>query len=112
MIDARLVCIAMPGALAPTWPELGYQGVMENWRGVTGAKNITAEQAAFRENVFGRITAGDEYRNFAEQNQWDITFRGAAESRSFMAAQYDELKRRDDVSGIDEEAVIMRRASQ
>ena len=81
-----------PLAAAPTWPELGYKGVMENWRGIIGAKNITAEQTAFWENVFRRITASDEFRNYAEQNQWEITFRGAADSRKFMAEQYDELK--------------------
>jgi putative tricarboxylic transport membrane protein len=81
-----------PLAVAPTWPELGYKGVMENWRGIIGAKNITAEQTAFWENTFRRITASDEFRNYAEQNQWEITFRGAADSRKFMAEQYDELK--------------------
>ena len=81
-----------PLAIAPTWPELGYKGVLENWRGIIGAKNITPEQTAYWENVFRRITGSDEFRNYAEQNQWEITFRGAAESRKFMAEQYDELK--------------------
>jgi putative tricarboxylic transport membrane protein len=81
-----------PLSVAPTWPELGYKGVLENWRGVIGAKNITAEQTAYWENVFRRITSSDEFRSYAEKNQWEITFRGAEDSRRFMAAQYDELK--------------------
>ena len=81
-----------PLAVAPTWPELGFKGVMENWRGIIGAKNITPEQTLFWENVFRRITSSDEFRSYAEQNQWETTFRGAEDSRKFMAAQYDELK--------------------
>ena len=82
------------GALAgaPTWPELGYKGVLENWRGIIGVKNLTAEQTAYWEGVFRRITASDEFRAYAEKNEWETTFRGAADSRKFMAEQYDELK--------------------
>jgi len=47
-----------PLAVAPTWPELGFKGVMENWRGIIGAKNITPEQTLFWENVFRRIPYG------------------------------------------------------
>ena len=81
-----------PLAAAPTWPELGYKGVFENWRGIIGAKGISAEPVAFWDNVFRRLTASDEFRNYAEQNQWDASYRGAEESRKFMAEQYEELK--------------------
>ena len=81
-----------PLAAAPTWPELGYKGVFENWRGIIGAKGITAEQVAFWDNVFRRMTASEDFRVYAEQNQWDASFKGADESRRFMAEQYDELK--------------------
>lgn len=81
-----------PLASAPTWPELGLKGVLENWRGVMGPKNLTAEQIAFWENVFRRVTSSDEFKSYAEKNQWEITYRGAEDSRKFMAAQYDELK--------------------
>ena len=81
-----------PLASAPTWPELGYKGVFENWRGIIGAKGLTAEQVAFWDNVFRRLTASEEFRNYAEQNQWEASYRNADESRRFMAEQYDELK--------------------
>ena len=84
----------MTGSLAsaPTWPELGYKGVFENWRGIIGAKGISAEQVAYWDNVFRRLTASEDFRNYAEQNQWDASYRGAEDSRKFMAEQYDELK--------------------
>ena len=84
----------MTGSLAsaPTWPELGYKGVFENWRGIIGAKGISVEQDAYWDNVFRRLTASEDFRNYAEQNQWDASYRGAEDSRKFMAEQYDELK--------------------
>ena len=84
----------MTGALAaaPTWPEQGYKGVFENWRGIIGAKGISAEQVAFWDSVFRRLTASEDFRNYAEQNQWDASYRSAEDSRKFMAEQYEELK--------------------
>ena len=84
----------MTGALAaaPTWPEQGYKGVFENWRGIIGAKGISAEQVAFWDSVFRRLTASEDFRNYAEQNQWDASYRSAEDSRKVMAEQYEELK--------------------
>lgn len=79
-------------AAAPTWPELGYKGVFENWRGVIGTRGITPEQSAFWEQVFRRVTASGEFQTYAQRDLWDVSFRGPAETRKFMAAQYDELK--------------------
>ena len=39
-----------------------------------------------------RITSSDEFRDYAQKNQWEITFRGAEDSRKFMGEQYDDLK--------------------
>lgn len=84
----------LPGVLsaAPTWPELGYKGVFENWRGVIGTKGMTAEQVAFWENVFRKVVDSAEFKKLAEKNQWDVNFKSAAETRKFMEAQYGELK--------------------
>ena len=84
----------LPGPLAigPTWPELGYKGVFENWRGVIGTKGMTSDQTGFWENVFRRIVESGEFRKLAEKNQWDANFKTAAETRKFMESQYGELK--------------------
>jgi putative tricarboxylic transport membrane protein len=84
----------LPGPLsvAPTWPELGYKGVFENWRGVIGTKGMTADQISFWENVFRKVVESDEFRKLAQTNQWDVNFKSAAETRRFMEAQYGELK--------------------
>lgn len=79
-------------ASVPTWPEQGYKGVFENWRGVIGAKGITPQQTAYWEGVLKRVVGSDEFKQQAEKNQWEQTFKGSAEMRTFLAAQYADLK--------------------
>ena len=81
-----------PLAAAATWAELGYKGVFDNWRGVIGTKGMTPEQTAYWESVFKRVAASDEFQQYAAKNQWENSYRGPAEARAFMGAQYEELK--------------------
>jgi putative tricarboxylic transport membrane protein len=84
----------LPGVLAsgPTWPELGYKGVFENWRGVIGTKGLTRGQIAYWDGVFGKIAASSEFKAIAEKNQWVINYKNAAESRRFFEHEYGEIK--------------------
>jgi putative tricarboxylic transport membrane protein len=94
----RVIAMSSPkrmgGALAsaPTWEELGFRGKMGSWRGMIAPRDITSAQVAFWENVLRRVVESEEFRKSAERNQWDATFKGAAETRSFMEAEYKELK--------------------
>jgi putative tricarboxylic transport membrane protein len=81
-----------PLAVAATWPELGYKGVFDNWRGVIGTRGMTPAQIAYWENVFKRIASSDEFQQYAAKNQWENSYRGPAEARKFMETQYGELK--------------------
>lgn len=84
----------LPGPLAsgPTWPELGYKGVFENWRGIIGTKDMQKQEIAYWDGVFGKIAASREFKDLAGKNQWEINYKNSAETRKFMAAQYVELK--------------------
>jgi putative tricarboxylic transport membrane protein len=75
-----------------TWPEQGYKGVFENWRGVIGAKGITPQQTAYWEGAFKRVVESDEFKQQAEKNQWEQTYKGSADMRKFLADQYADLK--------------------
>ena len=57
-----------------------------------GAKGITAEQTAYWESVFKRIASSEEFQQDPAKNQWENSYRGPAEARKFMEAQYGELK--------------------
>ena len=96
----RIIAVTSPqrmgGILAnvPTWAEQGIEGASaETWRCVIAPKDITAPQIAFWEDSLRKVTEHDEFRKAGERNQWDIRFRGAAETRKFMAAEYDRMKR-------------------
>lgn len=84
----------MTGALskAATWPEQGYKGVLENWRGVIGPRGLSAAQIAYWEGVMQKVVESEEFKAYATKNQWDVTFRGAKEARVFMEQDYNQLK--------------------
>ncbi len=81
------------GALAsvPTWQELGYQS-SGSWKGVMAPKGITPAQIAFWEDVMRKSAASDEIRQYAEQNQWIVEFKGAAETKKWLDEESAALK--------------------
>lgn len=84
-----------PGALAniPTWPELGYKdGTYETWRAVIAPRDITPAQTAFWEEVFRKVVQTEDFKKAAEKYQWDVDFRGAAETRKLMETEYARTK--------------------
>ena len=78
-------------ASVPTWQELGFQS-SGSWKGVMAAKGLTPAQVAFWEDVMRRIAQSDEMRQYAEQNQWLIEFKGAADTRKFLDEELAALK--------------------
>jgi len=81
------------GALAqvPTWQELGFQS-SGSWKGVMGPKAMTPGQIAFWEEVMRKAAASDEMRQYAEQNQWLLEFKGAADTRKWLDQEAAALK--------------------
>ena len=80
-------------ASVPTWPELGHKaGTYETWRAVIAPKDITAAQTAYWEGVMRKVTESDAYKQAAEKYQWDVAFKGAAETRKLMAEEYAATK--------------------
>ena len=92
----------LPGQLAsaPTWPELGYKGVFENWRGIIGTKGMTAAQIAYWDRVFSTMANSAEFKDIADKNQWDVNYKNAADTRKFFASEYAELKEVMDFLGL------------
>lgn len=92
----------LPGTLAsgPTWPELGYKGVFENWRGVIGTKGMTEPQVAYWDGVFSKIAQSSEYKVLAQKNQWEINYKNSADTRKFLEGEYTELKEVMDFLGL------------
>lgn len=81
------------GALAsvPTWQELGYPS-SGSWKGIMGPKGLTPAQIAFWEDVMRKAAASEEMRQYAEQNQWLVEFKGSAETRKWLDQEAAALK--------------------
>ena len=94
----RVLAVSSPKRLggvfasAPTWEELGYRSGSGSWRSIIAPKGLTVEQVAYWEGVMKRVVESDAFGKEAEKNQWETTFRGAAETRAFMEMEYKELK--------------------
>ena len=69
------------------FPMIYSAGTVDQW-----PKNLTAAQTAYWENVFKRVASSEEFQQYAARNQWENSYRGPAEARKFMEAQYGELK--------------------
>lgn len=94
----RIVAVSSPkrvgGALAsiPTWDEMGLKGTYGSRRSIFAPKGVTAEQVAYWEGVLRRVAESEEFRKAAERNQWDVTFKGSAETVQLMQSEYAQLK--------------------
>lgn len=85
-----------PGVLAtvPTWPELGYKsGTYETWRAMIAPKDITSAQVAYWEDVLRKVVQSEDFKKAAEKNQWDVDFKGAAETRKHFDDEYAATKK-------------------
>ena len=78
-------------ASVPTWQELGYQS-SGSWKGIMAPKGITPAQIAFWEDVMRKSAQSDEIRKYAEENQWLVEFKGAAETRKWLDEEFSALK--------------------
>ena len=56
-------------------------------------KDITPAQIAFWEGALRQVTEHEELPKTGERNHWDMKFKGAAETRKFMEAEYERMKR-------------------
>ena len=77
-------------ATVPTWQELGFQS-SGSWKAVMAPKGITPAQVAFWEEVMRKTAASDEIRQYAEQYQWLLEFKGAAETKKWLDEEYAAL---------------------
>jgi putative tricarboxylic transport membrane protein len=79
-------------AEVPTWKELGINSVFSNWRGVVGPKAMTPAQIAYWDGVLGRLAHDPEWNADLLRRAQEPDYRNSAETRRFLAQQYDELR--------------------
>jgi putative tricarboxylic transport membrane protein len=81
----------LPGPMAgvPTLREQGIDAsVIVNWRGILGAKGITAAQAAFWEEALARVVASDEWKKQLEASNLSPQFLRGREFAKYLETEY------------------------
>jgi putative tricarboxylic transport membrane protein len=81
------------GALASqaTWREQGIDAVVVNWRGIIGAKGLSAPQIAFWDATLGQLAKSEEWDRELARNLWENAYTGSAGASEYMKAQYVDL---------------------
>lgn len=84
----------LPGAAAaiPTWKEQGVDVVYASWRVAIAARGLSSEQVAYWEDVIGRATQGDEWKQDLERNFLRNAYAKSAETRRFLDGQNEQLR--------------------
>lgn len=97
--NLRTISVSGPNRLGgvfaqvPTWAEQGIDNAaFVAWRGMIAPPDISAAQVAYWESVMKRVTDSDELRKIADHHEWEVSFKGAAETRKFMEQDYTRLK--------------------
>lgn len=95
----RVLGISAPqrqaGRLAgiPTLREQGIDAEYYSWRGFVGPKGLTPAQIEFWEQAFAKVIQTGEWKKDLEDNAWAEDFRGSAETRRHLDAEYILLKK-------------------
>lgn len=84
----------LPGQLAsaPTWREQGVDLVSGSWRGIMGAKGLTAPQVAFWEDALRKSREAPEFKSDLEKNYWTDDFKPSAEFKKELERDYAATK--------------------
>lgn len=81
-----------PYANTPTWTEQGYRAVMDTWRGVIGARGLTAEQIAFWDGVLYKAVTTEVWKQALEQNTWEANYQNSAQTRRMFDSDNAEFR--------------------
>jgi putative tricarboxylic transport membrane protein len=96
--NARIIALGGPrrmgGALAgvPTLREQGLDIVVSNWRGIVGAKGLSAAQVTYWEDVFARVVAAEEWNKSLEAQFWDGNFLRSREFGKYLESDYNQTR--------------------
>lgn len=94
----RVIALGAPrrlgGALAgvPTLREQGMDIVTSNWRGIVGAKGLTAAQVAYWEDVFSKVVAADEWQKSLDAQSWEGNFLRSREFAKYIENEYNQTR--------------------
>jgi putative tricarboxylic transport membrane protein len=65
-------------AAAPTWREQGVELVSGAWRGIMGAKGLTAAQVGYWEQTLRKVADSPDWKSDLEKHYWAADYKPAA----------------------------------
>ena len=81
-----------PFATVPTWSELGLPAVSDNFRMVVGPRGLGADQLAFWDEAFMRLTRHAEWRKEIEENGLAAGYLRSGETTAALERRYAEYQ--------------------
>ncbi len=81
-----------PLAAVPTWKEQGIAGTYNTWRGVWGPKGLGADQVAYWDDVFERVSRDAQWKENLAANQWENDYRNSRDTLKYLDALHVELR--------------------
>lgn len=81
-----------PLATIPTWHEHGIAVELPAWRGVIGPRGMPAEQVAYWEDTFLKLSLDSQWLTELSKRWWEGTYLNSTETRKFMDQQFDLLR--------------------
>jgi putative tricarboxylic transport membrane protein len=94
----RVLAVAAPkrlgGPLAdvPTWKELGVDFTSGSWRGIVGAKGLTAAQVTYWENALRKMSEAPEWKADLDKNYWTDDFSTGEKLKKDLDGEFAETK--------------------
>ena len=97
--NARMLAVTAPqrvgGSIAqvPTMREQGIDAMgISNWRGIIGAKSISAAQIAYWEEAIGKTTTTDDWKKQLDTNNLASRFMRSREFAKYLEVEYNATK--------------------
>ena len=84
--------ISGPLAAIPTWKEQGIAGTFNTWRGFWAPKGLTAEQTAYWNDVFEKLSRDPQWKENLAQNLWENDYRNSRDTLKYLDALHVELR--------------------
>ena len=84
--------ISGPLAAIPTWKEQGIAGTFNTWRGFWAPKGLTAEQIAYWNDVFEKLSRDPQWKENLAQNLWENDYRNSRDTLKYLDALHVELR--------------------
>lgn len=84
--------IGAPYESTPTWTEQGLPVIMDTWRGVIGARDMTREQIAFWNDVLAKAVTHETWKQALKKNSWEANYLDSDGTKRVFDANYRDYR--------------------